>query len=713
MDEKYYAHWSEDGRKQTVLAHLLCTAMLCAQFAEKFGEKTLGYWAGLLHDIGKFTQAFQKRLFCGGKKVDHSTAGAWESKAYLPISLCIMGHHSGLPDFGNPGNDYPGAPTCIGRLKKGKDGGIPPYEAPASLPEAGPMPKFRDTFTLSLWVRMLYSCLVDGDFLDTEAFMSGGTVQRQGYDPLETLLERLNKHISKWFPGKTELNRNRCAILSQCLEAASQPRGVYSLTVPTGGGKTVASLAFALHHAKTHGLERVIYVIPYTSIIEQTADQFRKILGAENVLEHHSGVTYDTQDEATPETQRMARATENWDMPVVTTAVQFFESIYSNRSSKCRKLHNLAKSVIIFDEAQMLPIPYLRPCVSAIAQLIGHFHATAVLCTATQPALNPLFAEFLPSHTATELCPEGTCDETIFRRVTFQTEIEKEMSWEAVAEVLTQLPQVLCIVNTRKSAKRLYDLLGDQEDTFHLSTLMTPTHRRAVLEVVRGRLKGGLPCRVVSTSLIEAGVDVDFPAVFREVAGLDSILQAAGRCNRERKRAAQDSVVTVFRSETEVNTPFRMNIDVGREVMGRQKDIASQAAITDYFTELLELKGTDIQDSKSILKMMKERLPFQTIAEQFKLIDNDSKTIYIPLGEGEALVQRLQAGERSRTLFRKLGQYGVSIYETEFKALADAGDILPVDSGKGEELWVLANASLYDERTGLSLEAEYGKGDFV
>lgn len=398
---------------------------------------------------------------------------------------------------------------------------------------------------------------------------------------------------------------------------------------------------------------------------------------------------------------------------VVTTAVQFFESIYSNRSSKCRKLHNLAKSVIIFDEAQMLPIPYLRPCVSAIAQLIGHFHATAVLCTATQPALNPLFAEFLPSHTATELCPEGTCDETIFRRVTFQTEIEKEMSWEAVAEALTQLPQVLCIVNTRKSAKRLYDLLGDQEDTFHLSTLMTPTHRRAVLEVVRGRLKGGLPCRVVSTSLIEAGVDVDFPAVFREVAGLDSILQAAGRCNRERKRAAQDSVVTVFRSETEVNTPFRMNIDVGREVMGRQKDIASQAAITDYFTELLELKGTDIQDSKSILKMMKERLPFQTIAEQFKLIDNDSKTIYIPLGEGEALVQRLQAGERSRTLFRKLGQYGVSIYETEFKALADAGDILPVDSGKGEELWVLANTGLYDDQTGLSLEAEYGKGDIV
>ena len=717
MEEKYYAHWSEDGRKQTVLAHLLRTALLCAQFAAKFGEKALGYWAGLLHDIGKFTQAFQKRLFDGGKKVDHATAGAWESKAYLPISLCIMGHHSGLPDLG--GRTDKGKPTYFGRMNKAKSGQLEPYDAwkeEVELPQA-PKMEPKTELELDFLIRMLYSCLTDADFLDTEAFMSNGQVERGGGEAISVLADKLDRYTAGWFPPSNELNTQRCAILRRCMEQGEDTRqmpGLYTLTVPTGGGKTVASLAFALHHAKTHGLERVIYVIPYTSIIEQTADQFRKILGAENVLEHHSGVTYETQDEATPETQRMARATENWDMPVVvTTAVQFFESIYSNRSSQCRKLHNLAKSVIIFDEAQMLPIPYLRPCVSAIAQLIGHFHATAVLCTATQPALNPLFAAFLPGHTATELCPEGTCDETIFRRVTFQTEIEKEMSWEAVAEALTQLPQVLCIVNTRKSAKRLYDLLGDQEDTFHLSTLMTPTHRRAVLETVRGRLKGRLPCRVVSTSLIEAGVDVDFPAVFREVAGLDSILQAAGRCNRERKRAAQDSVVTVFRSETAIPQQFHINAIVGQEVMSNPEvDISSQEAITKYFTELLDLERG--QDSKSVLTLIEEGpLAFQTIAEQFKLIENDSKTIYIPLREGKALVQRLQAGERSRTLFRKLGQYGVSIYETEFKALADAGDILPVDSGKGEDLWVLANTSLYDERTGLSLEAEYGKGDFV
>ena len=716
MDEKYYAHLSEDGRKQTVLAHLLRTALLCAQFAAKFGEKALGYWAGLLHDIGKFAKAFQKRLFDGGKKVDHSTAGAWESKGYLPISLCIMGHHSGLPDLG--GRTDKGKPTYFGRMNKASSGKLEPYDAwkqEVELPEA---PKLgpKSALELDFLTRMLYSCLTDADFLDTEAFMSNGQVERGGGEAISVLADKLDRYTEGWFPPSNELNTQRCAILRRCMEQgqdAQQMPGLYTLTVPTGGGKTVASLAFALHHAKTHGLERVIYVIPYTSIIEQTADQFRKILGAENVLEHHSGVTYDTQNEATPETQRLARATENWDMPVVvTTSVQFFESIYSNRSSKCRKLHNLAKSVIIFDEAQMLPIPYLRPCVSAIAQLIGHYHATAVLCTATQPALNPLFAEFLPGRPATELCPAGTCDEEVFRRVTFQKEIDRPLSWETVAEMLTQLPQVLCIVNTRKSAKRLYDLLGDQEDTFHLSTLMTPTHRRAVLEVVRGRLKAGLPCRVVATSLIEAGVDVDFPTVFRELAGLDSILQAAGRCNRERKRAAQDSVVTVFQSETKTPDTIKINVGAAQNVMQGRADISSQDIITKYFTELLDLERK--QDCKSVLTLIEEGpLAFQTIAEQFKLIDNDSKTIYIPLGEGEALVQRLQAGERSRTLFRKLGQYGVSIYETEFKALADAGDILLVDSGKGEDLWVLANTGLYDERTGLSLEAEYGKGDFV
>lgn len=714
MEKQYYAHRSEDGRRQILLQHLIGTAKWCAAFAAAFGAEALGRLIGLMHDIGKYARGGQRRILEGGPKVDHATAGAIEcmKRQQLVAAICVVGHHSGLPNMG--GQADKGKGTFWGRMNKEVEA-YDPWKQEVTLPQVPPR-EVKFILEMDFLIRMLYSCLTDADFLDTEAFMTNGQVERGGGEPISVLADRLDGYIQGWFPPKNELNAQRCAILRRCIEQGQdvqQAPGLYTLTVPTGGGKTVASLAFALHHAKTHGLERVIYVIPYTSIIEQTADEFRKILGAENVLEHHSGVTYDIQEEATPETQRLARATENWDMPVVvTTAVQFFESIYSNRSSKCRKLHNLAKSVLIFDEAQMLPVPCLRPCVSAMAQLVAHYHAAVVLCTATQPALNPLFAEFLPNRTATELCPEGTYEENVFRRVTFRQAGTR--SWESLAEELTQLPQALCIVNTRRSAKTLYDRLGEQEGTFHLSTLMTPTHRRAVLEEVRERLKAGLPCRVVSTSLIEAGVDVDFPAVFREVAGLDSILQAAGRCNREGKRAAQDSVVTVFRSESRIPPLFQVNVSAGQEVMRWQEDIASQAAITDYFNELMDLKGKQAPDAKGILKMIEEEpLPFQTVAERFRLIDDQARTIYIPLGEGASLIQRLQTGERSRALFRKLGQHGVSVYEGHFQGLVDAGDVLPVDSQSGENLWMLANTSLYDDQTGLALDAECGKAEFV
>ena len=279
-------------------------------------------------------------------------------------ACCVVGHHGGLPNFGNPKADYPGAPTCIGRLKKGFSGGIPEYHWQGKLPSPGKTPAFQDRFTQSLWTRMLYSCLVDADYLDTEAFMMGSHHSRGGYDSLEVLLERLRAYIQPWFPGSTELNRNRCDILKQCLESAAQPRGVYSLTVPTGGGKTVSSLAFALQHAVENGLDRVIYVIPYTSIIEQNAGVFREILGENNVVEHHSGIQFDSEDETGQSNLFQRLASENWDAPViVTTAVQFFESLYSNRSSQCRKLHNIANSVIIFDEAQMIPTCHLNDIV--------------------------------------------------------------------------------------------------------------------------------------------------------------------------------------------------------------------------------------------------------------------------------------------------------------------------------------------------------------
>lgn len=713
-DAPYLAHTAEDGRTQTACSHLKGTAALCAQFAAPFGAAEQGRLAGLSHDLGKYTAAFQRRLQGSGEQVDHSTPSALvcARRRQFYAAFCVAGHHGGLPDAGVQ-DDHESRSTFWGRINRAVKHGLEPdpqWSREISLPDPAPPPFCqKDPLTDAFFVRMLYSCLVDADFLDTEQFMAGRALARGGGDSMEALDRRLAAHISKWFPPKGELNARRCAILDACLsQGAAQAPGLFTLTVPTGGGKTVASLAFALRHAKTHGLRRVIYVIPYTSIIEQTADVFRSILGAENVLEHHSGVVYDNGREATPETMRLLRATENWDMPVVvTTAVQFFESLYASRPSRCRKLHNLADSVIIFDEAQMLPIPYLRPCVSAISQLVAHYGVSAVLCTATQPALGELFQEFLPGRTAVELCPAAHAESGIFRRVTFQR--AGQLTWDQLAQALNAQLQVLCIVNSRKSAQEVFRRLKG-EGIFHLSTLMHPAHRRAVLEEVRRRLKQGLPCRVASTSLIEAGVDVDFPAVFREEAGLDSILQAAGRCNREGTRPASESIVTIFRGEGKTPPLFSIPIAAGQAAMDSCPDLASQAAVTRYFQELLALKGADAQDKQGILPALQSgAFPFRTLSERFHLIDSATHTVYIPTGDGAALVEQLRQGEHSRRLFRALGQYGVSVYDQHFKALCDAGDLELLDG----EAAVLTNLALYSEATGLSLDADSGKALFI
>lgn len=547
----YYAHIRQDENGetvyQTVAEHLTGTAALCREFAADFGAEADGDLMGLAHDLGKCTDAFQKRLLEGGPVVDHTTAGMLTCiKMKRPsAAACAAGHHGGLLDVGNLRTDRAGEATLSGRFKKGVEGHYLERcgESGVTLPTLPPETPERDPLKASFRTRMLYSCLVDADFLDTERFMDGER-GRGGYDDLPTLLRRLKEYIAPWQEPKTALNRLRCKILNSCLDTGSKPKGIYTLTVPTGSGKTVASLAFALRHAVAHGMKRVIYVVPYTSIIEQNAEVFREILGDGNVLEHHSGVQFELSDGASPEEVRRALAAENWDMPViVTTAVQFFESIYANRSSKCRKLHNLADSVIIFDEAQMLPLCHLRPCVAAMASLAEQFRSTLVLCTATQPSLGDLLHTYAPSCPVTELCPQTAEEYDSFRRMTFRQ--EGILEDDALAEKLSEHRQVLCIVNSRKAAQSIFARLP-QEASFHLSTLMVPTQRQTLLDEIQRRLKAGEPCRVVSTSLIEAGVDVDFPVVYRELAGLDSVLQAAGRCNREGKRAPEESIVTVF-----------------------------------------------------------------------------------------------------------------------------------------------------------------------
>ncbi len=710
----YLAHIAEDGRTQTVPAHLEGTAERCAAFANAFGAEEQGRLVGLAHDIGKYSDAFQRRLRGSPEQVDHATAGAFECiRSGQPLAaFAVAGHHGGLPDGGGRG-DSADSGTFWGRMNRAAQSKLDDYSAwsrALSLPAAAvPASAAADKPAGMFFTRMLFSCLVDADWSDTGEFMAG-TAHETGFGPsVEVLWERLQTYLSGWFPPKGALNIRRCAILEQCIQAGQEERpGLYTLTVPTGGGKTVVSLAFALAQAKACGLRRVIYVIPYTSIIEQTADTFRKILGPEAVLEYHSGVLFDVEEEATPESIRLADATETWDMPVVvTTAVQFFESLYACKPSQCRKLHNLARSVIIFDEAQMLPLPYLRPCVWAIAQLVKHYGTSAVLCTATQPALSPLFREFAPALPVTELCPMEPAEWDAFRRVTFRR--AGQLTWDALAEQLQMQTQALCVVNTRAAAQAVYRRLTGAGN-FHLSTLMYPAHRKAVLEEVRRRLRDGLPCRVVSTSLIEAGVDVDFPAVWREEAGLDAILQAAGRCNREGNRPTGESVVTIFQGETVPPPLFRTAIGAGRLVLDQYEDIASRAAVHTYFSTLLDLKGEEAQDKEQILPLMETAFfPFRTVAERFHLIDSPTVTVYIPDGAGAALAERLRAGARGRDLFRQLGQYGVSVYPQHFAALDRAGALERLEDGSA----LLTDLSLYTQETGLSLEADSGKGLFV
>lgn len=710
----YYAHLSDDGRVQTVTEHLQNTAAICKEYASSFGDGDQGMLIGLAHDIGKYSDEFQRRLH-GGHVVDHTSAGALEcAKLKLPwAACCVAGHHGGLPDVGNGKFDMSDDPTLFGRIKKAIEGKIPSYHQPAPLMTvADPSGYGKDYLIDSFIIRMLYSCLVDADYLDTEQFMSDGSIQRDSGNSIPELLAMLNRFIAPWWSPTSELNRKRCEILRACIDGGSDSRGLYSLTVPTGGGKTIASMAFALNHAAKHGMDRVIYVIPYTSIIEQNAKVFRDIFGERNVVEHHSNADLEVRDTDSNVRYSQIKATENWDAPIiVTTAVQFFESLYANRPSKCRKLHSIANSVIIFDEAQMLPTEHLRPCVAAIAELVALFRSTAVLCTATQPVLNDLFAEFAPGIQPKELCPGTRELFDRFRRVRYENIGAVEIN--ALADRLTKLPQVLCIVNSRKSAQAVYRLLP-YEGSYHLSTLMYPAHRQAILSEIRHRLSAGLPCRVVSTSLIEAGVDVDFPVVFRELAGLDSILQAGGRCNREGKRSPEDSVVTVFEGVSLTPQMLRINIGATKETLRPGVDPADPDTVTHYFSVYRSLLATSTLDRAQVITAFTHGiqgriLPFRTVAERFHLINEDTQTVYIPIGEGAGLVQRLQCGERSRDLYRKLGRYGVNIYDKHFAALKGQGALAMLDEGSA----VLTDTSLYRSDIGLIMDDEAQTALFV
>lgn len=706
MDHTFFpAHIRYEGDQmvtQSVLEHLQGTERLAVRFSAGFHGEADASLAALAHDIGKASAEFREHILHPERpmRVDHSTSGAQAVSHDLPAAFAVAGHHGGLPDGGNLKTDTPDDTTLAGRLKRrGLPDcsawkqwlSLPPGDTPSFVKGAGPM-------VTQFYVRMLYSCLVDADYLDTECFMNPSVSRPAGWE-LQTLEQRLDAHWAGFYPPEGALNKLRCEVLEHCKKAGDHPKGLYTLTVPTGGGKTLSSLAFALRHAVHHGMDRIIYIVPYTSIIDQTAKTFRDILGDEAVLEHHSGVLYDD----TESNQKLALASENWDMPVVvTTAVQFFESLYANQSSRCRKLHNISNAVLVFDEAQMIPLPSLRPCVFAIAELIRHYGATALLCTATQPALEDYFRQY--ALTAQELYPETARLFSALQRVCFDR--LDNISIQELSAALQGCRQVLCVVNRRKDAAALCAALPP-DGRYCLTTLLCPADRKRILAEIRHRLKDGLPCRVVSTSLIEAGVDVDFPRAFRELAGLDSILQTAGRCNREGKRRLQDSLVTVFTLSDPPPRMIAQNVDAARRTIRRHASFHTPEAVSEYFRFLRDLKGQDALDQHRVLDSFERGLngcglPFEKVAERFRLIDQETHTVYIPLAEAAPLIGQLRSGQFSRNLFRNLGQYGVALYPDQFQKLLDAGALTRLPSGDG----ILEDISLYDPVFGLQPDAE-------
>lgn len=716
---KYYAHSKKDEAKdnwQTIKEHLEGTAKRAESFAQGFNAQELAHYIGLLHDIGKYTKAFQKRLK-GGKRVDHSTAGAKEAFEIFGnsigklMSYCIACHHGGLRDWGNYTKDE----YLEVRLKKEIDDEYKVYEDEISIEAKQILPSIKQYnknnpyYSISFLIKMLYSCLVDADFLDTEKFMNPEKADHRLKSPeLKHFYEKLKEKLNKFEKDNSEINKIRNSVLSDCQKAGKEEKGLYSLTVPTGGGKTLSSMAFALEHCIKHNMKRVIYVIPYTSIIEQNADVFRQIFGDEYVLEHHSNYLFEDKDYNDDEYHednlalKLKLASENWDIPIVTTTnVQFFESLYANKSSRCRKLHNIANSVIILDEAQMLPRGYLNPCLLAISELITNYGCTVVLCTATQPAISDRIKK-LSNLEVKEIISNP---DELYEKLT-RVKIEKiqdKLSDDELSAQLLDKNKVLCIVNTRKHAKNLYNKIKKGHNAFHLSTLMCPKHRRKVIQSIKTVLQNNKSdCRVISTQLIEAGVDVDFPVVYRASAGIDSIAQSSGRCNREGK--LKTGGVKIFDTSEDygkVQGWLARTADVGDEVIRHHDDILSLKAVKSYFENLYSLDDESCFDKKGIIELLnneKLEFSFKTAAKEFKLMQDNQKSIIVPFDDrARELIEMLENIDFDKKIYRELSQYAVNVYEKEYEALENNGALKPI----ADSFVVLVKDELYEPKEGL------------
>ena len=712
-----------EQRTQSLEAHSLHVAEMAKSFADDFGCGDIAYVMGVLHDKGKEQIEWQKYILgvTGYNKEhshvkqgpNHSYVGACIAQKQYPqlaslIAQPIAGHHRGLYDY------YDYKEETKRDIPKDVSWGKP-------IPCAFPKQIHLKQYDLHHIVRMLFSCLVDADSLDTEAFMTPKQAQLRGnHTAMEELLGKLEQHMQKLKENSTdsEINRIRNYVQEQCVKKSGGEIGFYSLTVPTGGGKTLSSVLWALHHAVTNHLQHIIIAIPYTSIIVQTAAILKSIFGKENVLEHHSNVSYESHcdNEEDEVALQMKLATENWDYPIiVTTNVQFFESLFSNKRSDCRKLHNIVKSVVILDEVQTLPLGFYKPIVHTLDTLKRVFGTSFLFTTASQPILSGRIEGANPTvgfdalSTVREIIPTNARLHDKLRRV--KLEFMKGMkNYDEISDELSKHHCVLCIVNTRKDAKEIFERLPDEGIRLHLSRMMCPAHVSATIQYIKDTLKHGSnkPVRVVATQLIEAGVDIDFPVVFRQEAGLDFILQAAGRCNREGKQGICTTYVFSFGKEHPLPTGFTTQTNNARLNMGTGYDWFSPEAMTNYFQQLhSRISSFDQAQIQELL--YKQNCEFEEASKQFHLIKDQTISVIINWNGSLNLYQQLISQGPSYSLMKKLAQYSVSIRENDFLLLQKSGAI----EEPFEKIYAITHPGFYKQDTGLTTENQWLEETYI
>lgn len=714
-------HWEIQSNED----HSNGVAELASRFAGEFGMAPWGKLLGLLHDKGKESNAFQRHIMKeSGYELEAKVVGDYHH-AYVGGIIArklygkafdnffvnqIVSHHSGLHD--------------TDELNSILDKEVPEeINMAVSRTELNKPPKCENVKAdFHHLARMLYSCLVDADYLDTEAFMDKSSSDlRNVKSELKELMPTLDKYLQDLKRGAldSDVNAVRNQVQAQCLKMSNSPSGFYSLTVPTGGSKTLSSLLWAMHHALRNGQKRIIIAIPYTSIIVQTASILRKIFGEENVLEHHSNVEPELiRNEECRE--RMKLATENWDYPIiVTTNVQLFESMFSNKPSKCRKLHNIVNSVVILDEVQTLPMDYLQPIVDSLKTYSRLFNVSVLFTTASQPILSGFIegcnpkASFKGIENVTEIIPKEFNLHDKLRRVKLEID-NSGKSYDEVAAMLIRHKRVLCIVNTRKDAKEVYDRLPKEGITLHLSKMMCQEHIRETIDQMKSALKdeGNEIIRVVSTQLVEAGVDIDFPVVYRQEAGLDSVLQAAGRCNREGR---QEMCTTyVFSLTKEHNLPrgemqdanyARLNLDVSR-------DWFSPDTMTAYFEQLYCRRDTfDKKKMKDLLYNVRNVM-FSSASDNFRLIDDTGKNVVVCWKDSLELIGKLLREGPSYLLMKKISRYIVNVNTRDFEALQKIG-VITEKSEKMEGLFVIEYKEQYDSHVGLRIDSNWADKELI